>query len=76
VDDLVCYLMKLADDLQAWLAEGMVAPEVLPQVVQELREVAEDLESGAPVWPAPAISLPPRPPRLAFARKADRERKS
>jgi hypothetical protein len=75
VDDLICDLMNLADDLQAWPAEGMVAPEVLPQVVQELREVAEDLESGVPVWPAPAISLPPRPPRHALSRKADRERK-
>ena len=75
VEDLVCYVMNLADDLQAWLAEGMVAPEVLPQVVQELREIAEDLETGRPVWPAPATSHPP-PPRHALARKAHRKRKS
>jgi hypothetical protein len=76
VGNLVCYLMNLADDLQVWLAEGMVAPEVLPQVVQELREIAEDLETGELVWPAPAISLPPRPPRHASSRKAERNLKS
>jgi len=43
VEDLVCYLMNLADDLNAWLAQGMVAPEVLPQMIQELREIAEAL---------------------------------
>lgn len=35
--DLICYLMNLADDLQTWLAQGTVAPEVLPQVIAELR---------------------------------------
>jgi len=60
VEDLVCYLMNFADDLNAWLAQGMVTPEVLTQVIQELREIAEALETGAPVWPIPAIPQPPR----------------
>ena len=46
VGDLVCYLMNLADNLKAWLAQGMVAPEVLPQVIRELREIAEALENA------------------------------
>ena len=65
VGDLVCYLMNLADDLKAWLAHGMVAPEVLPQVIRELREIAEALETGAPVSASPAIPQSPRPARRA-----------
>jgi hypothetical protein len=73
VEDLVCYLMNLADDLNAWLAQGMVAPEVLPQVIQELREIAEALATGAPVWPIPAIPQPPRPARYALSQRGDRK---
>jgi len=76
VEDLVCYLMNLADDLQAWLAQGVVPPEVLAQVPRELREIAEGLETGAPVSPMPAIPGPPRPPRHASSRQGDRECKS
>ena len=76
VEDLVCYLMNLADDLQAWLAQGVVPPEVLAHVPRELREIAEGLETGAPVLPMPAIPGPPRPPRHASSRQGDRERKS
>src|SRR5438309_1681797 len=53
--DLVCYLMNLADDLQKWLAQGAVAAEVLPQVIEELRQIAEALNTGAPISPIPAI---------------------
>jgi hypothetical protein len=76
VGDLVCYLMNLADDLQAWLAQGVVPPEVLAQVPRELREIAEALETGAPVSPMPAIPRPPRPPRHAMSRQGKREPKS
>lgn len=76
VEDLVCYLTNLADDLNAWLAQGMGAPQVLPQVIQELREIAEALETGAPVWPIPAIPQPPRPARSALSQRGDRKRQS
>ena len=76
VEDLVCYLMNLADDLNAWLAQGVVAPEVLPQVIQELREIAEALETGAPVWPIPAIPQPPRRARYALSQRGDQKRQS
>ena len=71
--DLVCYFLNLADDLEAWLAQRTVAPEVLPQVVQELREIAEALETGAPIWPIPTIPQSPRPARHALSRRGDRE---
>jgi len=72
--DLACYLMNLADDLQAWLSQGAVASEVLPQVSDELREIAKALDIGAPISPIPAIPLPPRPKRPAFSRRGDPER--
>ena len=71
--DLVCYLMNLADDLQKWLAHGSVAPEVLPQVCEELREIAAALDTGAPIYPFPGIALPPGPTRPAFSRQDDLE---
>src|SRR5579864_4450674 len=37
----VCSTINLADDLQKWLAQGTVASEVLPQVIEELRQIAE-----------------------------------
>lgn len=76
VEDLACYLMNLADDLQAGLAQAAVSPEMLAQVPRELREIAQALETGAPVSPMPAIPGPPRPPRHASSRQGDRERKS
>ena len=71
--DLICYLMNLADDLQAWLAQGTVAPEVLPQVIAELREIAEALETGAPISPIPAIPSAPHAPRDSLSSQVDRE---
>lgn len=50
---LVCYLMNLADDLQQWLAHGSIDPEVLPQVREELREVATALDTGPLACPSP-----------------------
>jgi hypothetical protein len=72
--DLVCYLMNLTDDLQKWLAEGAVAPEVLPQVIEELRRIAEALNTGTPISPIPAIPLPPCTTRHAFSQRGDQER--
>lgn len=71
--DLICYLMNLADDLQAWLAQGTLAPEVFPQVIAELREITEALETGAPISPIPAGPTPPHPPRHALSWQVDRE---
>ena len=58
---------NLADDLQAWLAQGVVPPEMLAQVPRELREIAEALETGAPESAMPAI--PGRPARRATRRR-------
>jgi hypothetical protein len=76
VEDLVCYLMNLADDLQAWLAQGVFPPEALARVPRELREIADALETGASVWPMPAVPMPPRPLRHALSRQVERELKS
>ena len=76
VGDLCCYLRNLADDLQTWLAQGTVAPDVLPQVIAELREIAEALETGAPIWPIPTIPVSPRRPRHVSSQQGDRERTS
>lgn len=64
-EELICYLMNLADDLQKWLAHGTVTPEVLRQVSEELRDVAKALDSGALISPIPEIPLPPRRTRTA-----------
>lgn len=76
MEDLVCYLMNLADDLEGWLAHGLVVPEVLPKVIQELREIAEALETGASVSPIPAIPQPPRRGHHALPRRGVREYQS
>lgn len=70
VADLVCYLMNLGDDLQKWLAHDVIAREVVPQVAQELREIASALETGASIDPVPGIPLPPG---LTFSRRDDQE---
>lgn len=76
VRDLACYFMNLADDLEEWLAAGALPPEVLSQVVQELREILEALETGAPIWPVPAILLPPhRARRRALSRQGNQNQK-
>jgi len=74
LSDLVCYLVNLTDDLQQWLAHGSVDPEVLPQIREELREIAKALDTGAPIAPIPAIPLPPRPAHPRFSRRGYRER--
>jgi len=63
VENLVCYLMNLADDLQAWLAQGVAPPEVLagaPGTAGDRRgardrsaSVADTSDSGAALPAAP-----------------------
>lgn len=73
LSDLTCYLVNLADDLKQWLAHGSIDPDVLPEVGEELREIAKALYTGAPISPMPAIPVPPRPTRPPFSRRDDRE---
>lgn len=70
VADLVCHFMNLGDDLSKWLAHGVIAPEVVAQVAQELREIASALETGASINPVPDIALPPS---LTFSRRDDQD---
>ena len=69
VEGLVCYFMNLTDDLEAWLAHGIVDSEVLPQLIRELREIVHALETGEPVLPMPEIPPPPGPPRHRSSRE-------
>jgi hypothetical protein len=61
--------MNLADDLQQWLAYGTVAPEVLPQVSWELREIADALDTGASIPQVPGIPVPRRKTHVAPPRR-------
>ena len=61
VEDLVCYLANLADDLQRWLEHGKIAPEVLTQVRREFREIADALDAGTCIPQTPEIPVPPAP---------------
>jgi hypothetical protein len=63
VEQLVYYFMNLTDDLEAWLAHDTVGSEVLPQLIRELREIAQALETGESILPMPEISPPLGPPR-------------
>jgi hypothetical protein len=74
LSDLACYLVNLADDLQQWLAHGSIDPEVLPQVREELGEIARALDAGAPISPVPAIPVPSGSRRRVFSRRDDQER--
>lgn len=67
--DVICYLMNLADDLQQWLSQGTVAVELLPQVGRELREIADALDTGAPIPQVPGIPLTPRETCAASPRR-------
>jgi hypothetical protein len=61
VENLVCYLANLADDLQRWLEHGKIAPEVLAQVCREFREIADALEAGTLIPQMREIPVPPAP---------------
>ena len=73
LSDLVCYFMNLADDLEKWLVHGSIDREVLPQVREELREIAKALDTGAPISPIPAIPLPPQPRHRDSSRRGDQD---
>jgi hypothetical protein len=61
VESLVCYLLNLAEDLQRWLVQGKIAPEVLARVCREFREIANALEAGTFIPEMPEIPVPPAP---------------
>ena len=61
VENLVCYLANLSDDLQRWLVHGKIAPEVLAQVCREFREIADALAAGTFIPQMPEIPVPPAP---------------
>ena len=61
VENLVCYLANLSDDLQRWLVHGKIAPEVLTQVRREFREIADALDAGTCIPQTPEIPVPPAP---------------
>jgi hypothetical protein len=69
IEDLVCYLANLCEDLESWLAHGTIAPEVVVQVCKELREIADALEMGKSVPQIPEISPPPDPHSARPARR-------
>lgn len=74
LSELACYLVNLADDLRQWLAHGSIDPEVLPQVREELGEIAKALDAGAPISPVPTILVLSRSRRRVFSRRDDQER--
>ena len=59
VENLVCYLANLCDDLKRWLVHGKIAPEVLAQLRREFREIADALEAGTLIPQMPEIPVPP-----------------
>jgi hypothetical protein len=61
VENLVCYLANLSDDLQRWLVHGKIAPEVLAQLCREFREIADAIEAGTFIPQMPEIPVPPAP---------------
>jgi hypothetical protein len=71
LSDLVCYVANLADDLEKWLVHGRVDREIMAQVGGELREIAQALDSGAPISPVPGIPLPPRSTLRTRSRQDD-----
>jgi len=56
---LVCYLASLTEDLETWLVAGKIAPEVMPKVIEELRDAMQALERGDDVFPFSEIPLAP-----------------
>ncbi len=58
-ESLACYLANLSDDLDRWLQHGAITPELLARVREELRAIADALETGTTVPEMPEIPLPP-----------------
>jgi hypothetical protein len=53
----------------------MIDPEGLPQVREELQEIAKALDTGESIGPIPASPVPPRTPtRRVLSRRGDQER--
>ena len=71
LSDLACYCTNLADDLQKWLVHGSIDAGVLAQVRDQLRDIANALDIGAPISPMPEIPLPPRPRRRGLSRQRE-----
>lgn len=63
VESLICYLLNLADDLEAWLVHGKIEPEVHARVCREFREIADALEAGTSIPQMPDIPVAPAPRR-------------
>jgi hypothetical protein len=61
VENLVCYFANLSDDMERWLVQGTIAPEVLVQVRKELRAIADALQAGELIPQIPEITIPPAP---------------
>lgn len=74
VQELICYLTNLADDLRQWLECRTVGPEVQRQLAGELREIADALESAAPIPEVSGIPIPSREARAASPRPHGRAR--
>ncbi len=64
---------RRSHDEEAWTSAKKIDPEVLAQVREELREIANALDTGAPISPVPAIPVPPRPTRRESSRRGDQE---
>ncbi len=55
VENLVCYLANLSDDLDAALASGRIASETLPRLARDLRRLADEIETGRAVPQVPYL---------------------
>ncbi|MBP1599657.1 MAG: hypothetical protein H6Q05_5034 [Acidobacteria bacterium] len=69
VEDMVCYFVNLSDDLERWLVHGTIPPQVLTQVREELRGIANALEAGKSIPQMPEIPPPPAPGPARSARR-------
>jgi hypothetical protein len=73
LEDLVVYFANLVTDLEAWLVHGAVSPNLLAQLIMELREIVAALETGDSTPPFPEIPLPPHPTHLPSSRQKYRK---
>ncbi len=55
VENLVCYLANLSDDLEAALASGRIPSETLPRLARDLRRLADEIETGRAVPQVPYL---------------------
>jgi hypothetical protein len=64
---------RRAHDEEVW-TNGSIDPELLPQIREELHEIAKALETGDSISPVPAIPLPPQRRRRGLSRHHGQER--